>query len=81
MTIDVTTLMCVYVCMCAGDHNLLVLFDQHAAHERVRLELLLKGTICVVGTRFTHGWPSSAGIYYPIKVKFDYKYIHVKHTE
>jgi DNA mismatch repair ATPase MutL len=27
--------------------GLIVVFDQHAAHERVRLEELTKGTLCV----------------------------------
>ena len=26
-----------------GSHNLLVLFDQHAVHERIRLEILTQG--------------------------------------
>ena len=28
-----------------GFHDLLVMIDQHAAHERVRLEALLDGTV------------------------------------
>lgn len=35
----------VFVSYIAGEHNLLVLFDQHAAHERVRLEALQAGIL------------------------------------
>jgi len=32
------------MCVCVRAGNLVVLFDQHAAHERVRLEALLAGS-------------------------------------
>lgn len=31
-----------------GSHDLLVMIDQHAAHERIRLESLLNGTVVMV---------------------------------
>ncbi len=34
-----------YLCSPSGHHDLLVLFDQHAAHERVRLEALQDGIL------------------------------------
>ena len=36
---------CKSLCYATGEQNLVVLFDQHAAHERVRLEALLNGRI------------------------------------
>ena len=37
-----------YLFSCAGRQDLLVMIDQHAAHERVRLEALTAGTpLCV----------------------------------
>lgn len=30
-----------------GSHDLLVMIDQHAAHERIRLEALLNGTVII----------------------------------
>ena len=36
-----------WCCLSDGGEGLLVLFDQHAAHERVRLEQLTSGRLCL----------------------------------